>query len=109
MFCGPGYGWSGWHVGGWFMPGFFMLILLAVLAWLLFHRQPQPAAPAASCPKCSNGILASYFRCPQCGETLKHNCPNCSRIIEQDWAYCPYCNENQQVKTTGAEKGVEIC
>ena len=95
MLCGPGSGWSGWHMGGWFMPGFFMLILLAVILWLVFRRQPQPAIPTLSCPKCSGGILASYFRCPHCGESLKHNCPNCSRIMEQEWTHCPYCNENQ--------------
>lgn len=95
MFCGPGSAWSGWHMGGWFMPGFFMLIIFAAVIWLLFRRQQAPAIPTLSCPKCSGGIHASYFRCPHCGDTLKHNCPNCSRVIEHDWTYCPYCNENQ--------------
>ncbi|MFO7983721.1 MAG: zinc ribbon domain-containing protein [Desulfuromonadales bacterium] len=95
MFCGPGAGWGGWHMGGWFMPGFFILILFAVVVFLLLRRQSSPAAAKANCPKCAGSIHAAYFRCPHCGETLKHNCPNCSRIMEYEWAYCPYCNEDQ--------------
>lgn len=105
MFCGPEYSWGGWHVGGWFMLGFFILIFIAIIAWLLFRRQPSPVGTDLRCPKCSGGILASYFRCPYCGETLKHNCPNCSKVIEKGWAYCPYCNENQVADTTD-NKGV---
>ena len=100
MFCGPGSAWSGWHMGGWFMPGFFMVIFVAAIIWLIFRRQPTPAPHGLSCPKCSGAIHATYFRCPHCGDTLKHNCPNCSRIIEHDWSYCPYCNESQ---STNAE------
>ena len=95
MFCGPGSAWGGWHMGGWFMPGFFMLLLFAVIVWLLWRRQSAPVTPMLSCPKCSGNIHAAYFRCPHCGDSLKHNCPNCSRIIEHDWSYCPYCNEDQ--------------
>lgn len=99
MFCDSGFTWNGWHMGGWFMSGFFILLIFAIVLWWLFrHQQPQVVAPL-SCPKCSGGIDTSYFRCPHCGETLKHNCPNCSRVIEQDWAYCPYCNEKQSSTT----------
>jgi hypothetical protein len=27
-------------MGGWFMPGFFMVIIVAVIIWLIFRRQP---------------------------------------------------------------------
>lgn len=101
MFCGPGSAWSGWHMGGWFMPGFVMVILVAIILWFIFRRQTAPTAQPLNCPKCSGVIHASYFRCPHCGETIKHNCPNCSRIIEHDWSYCPYCNEHQQTLKKG--------
>ncbi len=106
MFCGPGTAWGGWHMGGWFIPGLLLLILFAVVAWLLLRRQPSAARPTANCPKCSGSIQAAYFRCPHCGETLKHNCPRCSRIIEYEWSYCPYCNEDQATTTgkTGDQK-----
>jgi RNA polymerase subunit RPABC4/transcription elongation factor Spt4 len=84
-----------------------MVIIVAGIIWLIFRRQPSPAptSQALNCPKCSGVVHASYFRCPHCGDTLKHNCPNCSRIIEHDWSYCPYCNEHQQdsvsTETTG--------
>jgi len=107
MFCGPGSAWSGWHMGGLFMPGFFMVVVVAVILWLIFRRQPAPAPTqqALSCPKCTGGVHASYFRCPHCGEALKHNCPNCSRIIEHDWSYCPYCNEHQQGSVSAESTG----
>ena len=85
-------------MGGWFMPGFFMLIIFAIIIWLVLRNRTgatQSTIPTASCPKCSGTIQASFFRCPHCGETIKHNCPNCSRVIEHDWTFCPYCNENQ--------------
>jgi RNA polymerase subunit RPABC4/transcription elongation factor Spt4 len=94
-------------MGGWFMPGFFMVVVVAVILWLIFRRQPAPAPTqqALSCPKCTGGVHASYFRCPHCGEALKHNCPNCSRIIEHDWSYCPYCNEHQQGSVSAESTG----
>lgn len=97
MFCGPNSILSGWHMGGWFMPGLLMVMFFAIVLWLFFRRQPTPITPTLSCPKCSGSVHATYFRCPHCGETLKHNCPNCSRVIEHDWSYCPYCNENQSI------------
>jgi RNA polymerase subunit RPABC4/transcription elongation factor Spt4 len=95
MFCGSGSSWGGWHMGGWFMPGFFLLVIVGIIVWLVVRRQQSPVLPSLNCPSCSGHINASYFRCPHCGESLKHNCPNCSRVIEHDWSYCPYCNENQ--------------
>jgi len=94
-------------MGGLFMPGFFMVVVVAVILWLIFRRQPAPAPTqqALSCPKCTGGVHASYFRCPHCGEALKHNCPNCSRIIEHDWSYCPYCNEHQQGSVSAESTG----
>lgn len=99
MFCGPGSALSGWHFGGLFMPGFLILMVIAFLFWQLSRKQTT-ITHTLSCPKCSGGVQATYFRCPHCGETLKHNCPNCSRIIEHDWLYCPYCNENQATQKT---------
>lgn len=98
MFCGPGSAWGGWHMGGWLVPGFFMMIFAVLILGLIFKRQSAPAPHDLKCPKCSGAIYATYFRCPHCGENLKHNCPNCSRIIEHDWPYCPYCNEQQTLK-----------
>ena len=95
MFYGPGFMWGGGHMGGWFMPGFLILIIIAVVAWTLLKRQPTAVIPTLRCPNCSGSLQASYFRCPHCGETLKHNCPNCSRVMEHNWSYCPYCNEPQ--------------
>lgn len=95
MFCGSGFTWGGWHMGGWFMPGLFILIIFGVFAWFFLKRQPTAGTPTLSCPNCSGPLQANYFRCPHCGETLKHNCPNCSRVMEHNWSYCPYCNEPQ--------------
>lgn len=81
------------------MPGLFILILLAFLAWLTLRR-PATAHPISKCPQCSGGIQASFFRCPHCGTALKHNCPNCSRIIERSWSYCPFCSEAQTAEAT---------
>ena len=98
MFCDSGSGWYGWHMGGWFVPGFFLLLVL-ITVWFFFRRQQRQLIATDHCPKCSGEIQASYFRCPHCGETLKHNCPNCSRVMEHDWAYCPHCNEKQETST----------
>jgi hypothetical protein len=95
MFCGSGFTWGGWHMGGYFMPGLLILILFGAFAWFFLKRQQTVIVSTSSCPKCSGNLQASYFRCPHCGETLKHNCPNCSRVIEHNWSYCPYCNEPQ--------------
>jgi len=84
------------------MPGFFILIFIAIIVWLLFRRQPYPVGTALACPKCSGGILPSYFRCPHCGETLKHNCPNCSKVVEQNWSHCPYCDDTATTDNKGA-------
>ncbi len=94
MFHGPGSMWGGGHMGGWFMPGFFMLIILVLLVWLALRRQPAAGPAALHCPQCSGEVQASYFRCPHCGVSLKHNCPQCSRIVAQDWAFCPHCGES---------------
>jgi len=105
--CGPGSFGYGWHMGGlggWFMPGLFILILFGIFVWRLMRRQPTPFAPALSCPECAGGIQASFFRCPHCGKTLKHNCPNCSRIIEHGWSYCPFCSEVQSGETSSDNK-----
>ncbi len=95
MFCGSGFTWGGWHMGGWFMPGLFILIIFGAFAWFFLKRQPTTTTPTLSCPNCSGTLQVNYFRCPHCGETLKHNCPNCSRVMEHNWSYCPYCNEPQ--------------
>lgn len=101
MFCNYGFSWGGWHFGGWFMPGLFILIIIAIIFWQM-QKRPTVVAPHLSCPKCSGSVQASYFRCPHCGEALKHNCPNCSRIIEYDWQFCPYCNEHQTQQTSAS-------
>jgi RNA polymerase subunit RPABC4/transcription elongation factor Spt4 len=99
MFHGPGSMWSGGHMGGWFMPGFFMLIILALLVWLAFRRQSTTGPAALRCPQCSGEVQATYLRCPHCGTSLKHNCPQCSRIVEGDWAFCPHCGESSKSPT----------
>ena len=81
-------------MGGWFMPGFFMLIILGLLVWLAFRRQSATGPSILRCPQCSGEVQASYFRCPHCGVSLKHNCPQCSRIVERGWAFCPHCGES---------------
>ena len=98
--CGPGTGWGGWnmggwHFGGWMFPGFFILLLFGFVLWLLLRRPATPAVATLHCPKCSGSIQPVFFRCPHCGEALKHHCSNCSRIVEHDWAYCPFCNQAQ--------------
>ena len=98
MFCDSGFGINGWHMGWWFMPGLFLIFILIVI-WFFYKREQPLAIATQKCPKCSGAIQESYFRCPHCGETLKHNCPNCSRVMEHDWTYCPHCNEKQLTST----------
>jgi len=98
MFCDSGFGWNSWHMGGWFIPGLFLTIIL-IAVWFFYKREQPQVVATGKCPKCSGETESSYFRCPHCGETLKHHCPNCSRVMEHDWAYCPHCNEKQSSTT----------
>ena len=98
MFCDSGFTFNGWHMGWWFMPGLFITVIL-IAAWFFYRREQPQVVAIQKCPKCSGETQASYFRCPHCGESLRHNCPNCSRVMEHDWAYCPHCNEKQLTST----------
>lgn len=104
MFCGPGSVWGGWSLGPWFMPGLLLLVFVGILVWLSQRRQTSTEIPRLACPACTGPIQNSYFRCPHCGEALKHHCPNCSKVMQQDWAYCPYCQEDQASFNTRAEQ-----
>lgn len=95
MLCGPGSMWGGWSLGPWFMPGFLLLAFIGILVWLSQRRQASNDGARLACPACSGAIQHTYFRCPHCGEGLKHHCPNCSKVMQQDWACCPYCREEQ--------------
>jgi hypothetical protein len=77
------------------MPGFLLLVFIGILVWLPQRRQSSSDGASMKCPACSGGIQNTYFRCPHCGEGLKHHCPNCSKVMQQDWACCPYCREDQ--------------
>lgn len=71
MFCSPGSAWLGWHPGGWFMPGFMLLVFAGILYFCLFLRRPlSSGSTAPACPACSGNIQDSWFRCPHCGEVL---------------------------------------
>jgi len=87
-------GWSGgWFpgFGGFFTIGIFVAITVFIIA--LLRRGATKGSPEAFCPGCAGPIDRAYFRCPHCGETIRHNCPACSRVMEQGWAFCPYCSE----------------
>ena len=103
MFCGHGSAWGGWSLGPWFMPGLLLLVFVGLLFWLFQRRPTSPDSATLGCPACSGNVHSTYFRCPHCGEALKHHCSNCSKVMQRDWAFCPYCREVQAPLKTQAE------
>lgn len=107
MWCGPG-NWSGWWQGGWSPLVFFGFVALA--GWLLLRRGPQNGPRHESQPACKNCGIAvedAFFRCPECGHTLKTHCPACSRVVETNWDFCPYCSEDVSARTAATPQPQE--
>ena len=102
MFCGHDSAWGGWFLGTWFMPGL-LLVFVGLLFWIFQQRKTSSNGATMDCPACSGKAHSSYFRCPHCGEALKHHCPNCSKVMQWDWAFCPYCREDQAPLKAQAE------
>lgn len=107
--CGPGF-YGAWGGFGW-PHGFGLLAVVALLAVGGFAlvqvvrgvRNPRPAP--LDCPECRGPVLASYFRCPGCGSTLKSHCPSCSRVVETLWSFCPHCSSGLGPNAVPQPKG----
>ncbi|NOY13081.1 MAG: zinc ribbon domain-containing protein, partial [Deltaproteobacteria bacterium] len=72
-------------------PGLFLLAVISGAGWLWSRRNASREPAGGTCSRCGGKVQEVYFRCPHCGDTLKHNCPGCSRVVDQNWDFCPYC------------------